>query len=136
MRSLYKDTLPSHDHGFKKAAAFASRLSEQPEMWPQELTSDLFKQLPYLSDYDVNVNLDRVDDGRGFAFGYADVHNKTERPEQEHDEAGLPHIRIPVVVQERQVKPFSVFLDGEQVLPLNEERVREQLFNPATFDLS
>ena len=136
MRPLYKDTLPSHDHGFKKAAGFASRLSEQPEMWPQELTSDLFKQLPYLSDYDVNVNLDRVDDGRGFAFGYADVHNRTERPEQEHDEAGLPHLRIPIVVQERQVKPFSVFLDGEQVLPLNEERVREQLFNPATFDLS
>lgn len=136
MRSLYKDQLPSHDHSFRKVAAFASRLSEQPELWPQELTSDLFKQLPFLSDYDVNVNLDRVDDGRGFAFGYADIHNKTERPEAEHEEAGLPHIRVPVIVQERQVKPFSVFMDGESIYPLNEERIREQLFNPATFDLS
>jgi hypothetical protein len=133
---LYKDDLPEFDGSFKKVAGFVSRLSETPENWPQELTSDIFKQLPYLSDYDVNINLDRVEPQRGFAFGYADVHNRTERPEQEHDEAGLPHIRIPIVVQERAVKPFSVFLDGEKVLPLNEDRVREQLFSPQAFDLS
>lgn len=136
MRSLYKDQAPETKHGFLKVSAFAGRLSEKPENWPQELTSDLFKTLPFLSDYDVNVNLDKLDGERGYAFGYADVHNKTERPEQEHDEAGLPHIRIPVVVKERSVKPFSVFMDGEKVMPLNEERVREHLFNPSTFDLS
>lgn len=136
MKSLYKDQLPETEHEFRKESAYAGRLSEEPQQWPQELTSDLFKQLPYLSDYDVNVNLDRMDEERGFAFGYADVHNKTERPEVEHDEAGLPHLRIPLVVEERQVKPFSVFMDGEKVLPLNEERIREHLFNPSTFDLS
>jgi hypothetical protein len=135
MRSLYKDNLPKQDQ-LQKTSAYAGRLSEKPENWPQELTSDLYKQLPYLSDYDVNVNLDRVDPERGYAFGYADIHNKTERPDAEHDEAGLPHIRVPLVVQERSVRPFSTFLDGERVLPLNEERVREQLFNPSTFDLS
>lgn len=137
MKTLYKDNLPAFDKAMgKTAASYASRLSEQPEQWPQELTSDLYKQLPFLSDYEVNVNLDKVDAERGFAFGNADVTNKTERPEQEHDEAGIPHIRIPLIVKERQVKPFSVFTDGEKVLPMNEERVREQLFNPATFDLS
>jgi len=136
MRSLYKDQLPAFDRSMRKTAAFASRLSEEPENWPQELTSDLYKQLPYLSDYDVNVNLDRTDAERGYAFGYADVANKTERPEAEHDEAGLPHLRIPLVVRERQVKPFSIFMDGEKVMPLNEERLREKLFNPSTFDLS
>lgn len=130
MKPLYKDSV------FKKTAAFAGRLSEQPDNWPQELTSDLLKDLPFLSDYDVNVNMDKVDAERGYAFGYADIHNRTERPEQEHDEAGLPHIRIPLVVEERQRRPFSVFVDGERVMPLNEERVREHLFNPSTFDLS
>ena len=119
-----------------KEAAFATRLSETPENWPQELTSELYKQLPFLSDYDVNVNLDRVEPNRGFAFGYADVSSKTERPEVEHQEAGIPHIRIPLVIQERAAKPFSIFLDGEKVIPLTEERVREALFNPATFDIS
>lgn len=136
MTSLYLDRLPEQDRDFKKTAAFASRLSEQAENWPQELTSELHKQLPFLSDYDVNVNLDRVEPQRGFAFGYADVASKTERPEVEHQDTGIPHIRIPLVVIERAVKPFSVFLDGELVLPLTEHRVREILFNPATFDLS
>ena len=134
--NLYLDTLPELDDGFRKMAGFATRLSESPENWPQELTSELFKQLPFLSDYDVNVNLDRVEQNRGFAFGYADVANKTERPELEHEETGLPHIRIPIVVMERAAKPFSIFLDGEKVMPLTEERIREALFNPATFDLS
>lgn len=132
---LYLDSRPETDALFK-TAAFAARLGESPENWPQELTSELYKQLPFLSDYDLNVNLDRVEPQRGFAFGYADVSNKTERPEIEHEEAGLPHIRIPLVIAERAVKPFSVFLDGERVLPLTEERIREVLFNPATFDLS
>jgi hypothetical protein len=96
----------------------------------------LHRQYPFLSDYEVNVALDKVDEGRGFAFGYADVANRTERPEIEHEEAGIPHIRIPLVAEERQVRPFSVFLDGERVLPLGEERIRETLFNPAMFDLS
>jgi hypothetical protein len=134
--NLYLDELPELDDGFRKMAGFATRLSETPENWPQELTSELYKQLPYLSDYDVNVNLDRVEPNRGFAFGYADVANKTERPEVEHEETGLPHIRIPIVVMERAAKPFSIFLDGEKVMPLTEERIRETLFNPATFDLS
>lgn len=134
--NLYKDALPELEDGFRKMAGFATRLSETPENWPQELTSELFKQLPFLSDYDVNVNLDRVEPNRGFAFGYADVANKTERPEVEHQESGLPHIRIPLVIMERAAKPFSVFMDGEKVMPLTEERVRETLFNPATFDIS
>lgn len=121
---------------FHKEAAFAARLSEQPENWPQEINSELFKQLPFLSDYQVDVHLDRQDPERGAAFGYADVSNKTERPEAEHQEMGMPHIRIPVIVMDRSVKPFSVFLDGERVLPLTEDRLRHFLFSPNTFDLS
>lgn len=134
--NLFLDKLPELDNDFRKEAGFASRLSENVENWPQELTSELYKQLPFLSDYEVSVNLDKAEPQRGFAFGYADISNKTERPEVEHTDAGLPHIRIPLVVQERAVKPFSIFLDGEKVLPLSEERVREVLFNPGTFDLS
>ena len=133
---LFLDQLPELDRSFRKEAGFASRLSENIDMWPQELTSELYKQLPFLSDYEVNVNLAKVDPQRGFAFGYADVSNKTERPEVEHQEAGLPHIRIPLVIEDRAVKPFSVFLDGEKVMPMTEERIREILFNPGTFDLS
>lgn len=133
---LYLDKLPELDKEFRKEAAFGARLGETVENWGQELQSEIYKQLPYLSDYEVNVNLDRVDQQRGFGFGYADISNKTERPEAEHGEMGLPHIRVPLIVQERSVRPFSTFLDGDRVLPLTEERVRETLFNPGTFDIS
>ena len=131
-KPLFLDETP----GFLKEAAYAARLSETPENWPQELSSELYKQLPFLSDYEVNVNLDRVDPQRGAAFGYADVANKTERPEVEHDEHGMPHMRIPLIVESRAVRPFSTVLDGERVMPLTEDRVRETLFNPNTFDIS
>lgn len=129
---LYLDQLPE----LEKNAAFAAKLSDSPQNWPQELSSELFRQLPFLSDYEVNVNLERVEAQRGYAFGYADVSNRSERPEEEHANAGMPHIRIPLVVIENGVKPFSVFLDGKRVIPLTEERVREALFNPRAFDIS
>lgn len=133
---LFLDTLPELSKEFRKEAGYTHRLSEMPDNWGQEIGSELHKQLPFLSDYEVNVTLDKQDPGRGFAFGYADISNKTERPEIEHDEAGLPHLRIPIVAEERQVRPFSVFLDGERVMPMSEDRFRESLFNPGTFDLS
>lgn len=133
---LFLDDHPELIREFKKTAAFGARLSDDHTKWPQELNSELLKQLPYLSDYDVNVNLDRVEPQRGAAFGYADVAIKTERPEVEHAQTGIPHIRIPLVVLNGAVKPFSVFMDGSKVMPLTEERVREILFNPQTFDLS
>jgi hypothetical protein len=136
MRPLFLDKLQETVNEFRKEAGYTHRLSEVADNWAQEVGSELYKQLPFLSDYEVNVSLDKQDQGRGFAFGYADVSNKTERPELEHEEAGIPHIRIPIVAEERQLRPFSVFLDGERVLPMTEERVREALFNPATFDLS
>lgn len=133
---LFRDNLPELTQEFRKEAGFTHRLSETPENWPQEMGSQLYKQLPFLSDYEVNVDLEKTDAGRGFAFGYADVSSKTERPELEHGDAGIPHVRIPLIAEERQVRPFSVYLDGERVLPMNEDRFRESLFNPATFDLS
>lgn len=136
MKSIYLDKLPELEEGFHKEAGFVARLSDSPENWPVEVESELFKQLPFLTDYDVTVNLEKVDAQRGYAFGYADLANQTERPEVEHEEAGLPHIRIPLVIIDRAVKPFTVFLDGERTLPLTEDRIREILFNPTTFDLS
>lgn len=133
---LFRDDVEKLIKEFRKEAGYVHRLGESPEGWEQEIGSELHKRLPFLSDYEVNVTIEKSDPGRGFAFGYADVTNATERPEVEHEEAGIPHIRIPIVAEERQVRPFSVFLDGESVLPLSEDRMREVLFNPTTFDLS
>jgi hypothetical protein len=132
MADLFLDNYPE----LTKKAGFSARLSETAENWAQEAASELLKQFPFFSDYEVSPTMDRVEAQRGYGFGYLDVSNRTERPEIEHEEAGLPHVRIPLVVEERQMRPFTIFMDGERVLPLNEDRIRETLFNPNTFDLS
>lgn len=134
MNLFLDEDMPRND--FFKESAYAARMSDTPENWPQELSSEILRQLPYLSDYDLNVNLQTVEPQRGFAFGYADISNKTERPEEEHAESGIPHIRIPVIIQDRAAKPFTVFLDGDRVIPLTEDRIRQTLFNPQMFDLT
>lgn len=133
---LYLDRHPDLVKEFRKEAGFSARLSDQAETWAEEATSELLKQHPYFSDYELSPLLDRTEPQRGYGFGYVDITNRTERPEAEHEEAGIPHIRVPIVVQERQLRPFSIFLDGERVMPLNEDRVRNTLFQPNTFDLS
>lgn len=136
MKSLYLDRHPELVAGFRKEAGFAARLSPESANWPQEANSELVKQFPFFSDYSVNPSIEKTADEKGAAFGFLDVSNMTERPEAEHQEMGLPHIRVPIIIEHGQLKPYSVFLNGDKVVPLNEDRVREALFNPNSFDLS
>lgn len=136
MPRLYLDDHPELVKAFSKEAGYVARLSDEPQNWAQEATSEMLRRHPWLSDYEISPTVDKMDPEKGFAFGFLDISNRTERPEQEHEEAGIPHIRIPMIVEDHQLRPFSVFMDGDRVMPMNEDRVRETLFNPQAFDLS
>jgi hypothetical protein len=131
MSSLFLD----HEHKltFEKVA-MAVKLSDSPDAWQREIASEIYKQVPFLGDYAVNVIIDRVDGERGYAFGSAHVTNKSEAPQK--DQKQLPSIRIPIIVKERMLTPMDVFMDGDGVYPLTEKRVREKLFRTATFEPS
>lgn len=129
MTSLFLD----HEHklSFQKIA-MPVKLTDSPESWQREIASEIYKQIPYLSDYAVNVVLDRVDAEKGFAYGAAEVTNKSEAPSQEAKE--LPSVRIPLLVRERMLMPMDIFMDGKGVFPLTPERLREHLFRTDTFE--
>lgn len=129
MTSLYLD----HEHKltFQKIA-MPVKLTDSPEAWQREIASEIYKQIPFLSDYAVNVVLDRVDAEKGFAFGAAEVTNKSEAPTPEAKQ--LPSVRIPLLVRERMLMPMDVFMDGKGVFPLTPERLREHLFRTDTFE--
>lgn len=110
------------------------RLSESPEAWQRDIAGEIYKQLPFLGDYAVNVILDRVDPQRGYGFGSAEVMNKSEAPLP--DQEKLPTIKIPIIIRDYLMAPLDIFLDGKGVFPLSEERVREKLFRSDTFELS
>jgi hypothetical protein len=127
--SLFLD----HKLTFTKVA-MPVKLSDSPEVWQREIASEVFKQVPFLGDYAVNVIVDRVDAEKGFAFGSAQITNKSQAPAG--DQEKLPTLRIPIIVKERMLAPFDVFMDGKGVYPLTEKRVREKLFRTSTFEPS
>jgi hypothetical protein len=128
---LFLDTI--HKLEFEKISMPVA-LSDSPESWQREVASEIYKQLPFIGDYAVNIVIERVSPERGYGFGSAEVSSKSEAPEPEQKD--LPKVRIPLIIRDRQLQPLDVFMDGEKVYPLTESRLHEHLFRTATFETS
>lgn len=129
MTSLFLDDLVKPT--FSKLAS-PIKLSDNVDNWQREVSSEIFKYLPYLSDYTVNVLIQRANPERGYAYGSAQVTNKSEGI----DSNTAQPVVIPIIVVDRMLKPLDVFFSGDKAYPLGEDRVREALFDPRTFELS
>lgn len=128
------------EFAFPKLAS-ESVLPEDPNLWPNEIMQELYKQVPYLNDFEVDVQMERVDAERGYGFGQVNVHAQTEAPDdappEQMEAAGIRNARIPVIVQENKLQPFDVVLtDTGRVLPLTESRLRQAIFRPHMFDVT
>lgn len=109
----------------------AIRLSDNVDNWQREISSEIYKHLPFLDGYTVNVLINRVSPERGYAFGSAQVSNRKESPQPEG-----PVAHIPLLVTDRLLKPLDVFMFEGKAMPLNEERLHEALFDGRTFETS
>lgn len=109
-------------------------LSDNPESWQREVASEIYKQVPFIGDYAVNVVIERVSPERGYGFGSAEVTAKSDAPTEE--QITLPKIKIPLLIRDRQLLPMDVFIEGDKVYPLTESRLHEHLFRTATFETS
>lgn len=112
--------------------ASATRLEKEPDQWPSEIVSAAYKQVPYISAFETDLELQRVDQARGYAVGRLLVY-----PAKLQKEAAVQAhrlIALPVIVRERELSPLDVYQHEEQWYPLVEKRVQEILYNPATFD--
>lgn len=131
--SLFLDHDRKNKLTFEKIA-MPVRLSESPDNWQREIAGEIYKQLPFLGDYAVNVMLDRVEPQRGYAMGSVEVSNRSMSPEP--DQQKLPRVRIPIIVKDRLMAPLDTFMDDGGVYPLTESRLREKLFRTETFEIS
>ncbi len=125
---------------FEKSAAEVD-LSEDPNQWPQEVLQELFKQVPYIADFQPHVNMQRVDSERGYGLGEVTLANKSEAQMGTDpammEAAGIRSVRIPVVIKEKRLSPFDLLVnDSSKVLPLTESRLRQALFRPQAFDVT
>jgi hypothetical protein len=129
-----------HDLTFQKIAV-ETQLPEDPNQWPNEILDEVYRQVPYVADFDLDVNMDRVDGERGFGFGHIEVGSKSEAPATskpgELEAAGIRKVRIPVIIKESRLQPFDVLItDDSKMLPLTEQRLRQALFRPQAFDVT
>lgn len=115
----------------EKTAA-ATRLEKEPDQWPAEIVSEAYKQVPYIAAFETDLELQRVDQARGYAVGRLLVY-----PAKLQKEAAVQAhklIALPVIVREREMAPLDVYQHEDHWYPLVEKRVQEILYNPATFD--
>jgi len=126
--------------GAEKTAGEA-QLSEDHNQWASEILNELYRQVPYVADFEIDVVLDKVDAERGFGFGHIEVGSKTEAlptatPEQ-LENAGVRTVRIPVIVKGNILQPFDVLVtEDSKMLPLTEQRLRQAIFRPQMFDVT
>ena len=137
MQSLYIEPVSVV---FEKNAAEVT-LPEDANLWPNEIMQELYKQVPYIADFEPDVKMDRVDAERGYGFGHVEVRNKTELQSgaapAAMDAVGVHTVRIPVIIKDRKLFPFDVIVTADsKMLPLNEGRMRQALFRPQAFDVT
>lgn len=127
MTTLFLDK-QAQDLHFEKIA-MPIKLSDNVDNWQREVSSEIFKYLPFLSEYAVNVLFQRVNPERGYAYGSAEVKNLSEGPD-----IGGKVARIPIIVRDRLMAPVDVFFFDDTAYPMSEDRLREALFDGSTFE--
>ncbi len=125
---------------FEKIAA-ETALSEDPNSWPNEILQELFKQVPFISDFAPHIVMDKVDGERGYGFGHVQITNSTgmspDATTEAVEAAGIREVRIPVIIRDNNLLPFDVIItEGGKVVPLTEMRLRQAIFRPQSFDMT
>lgn len=127
--------LPEVDpHSFFEKEASISKMPDDEKNWPAHILSMLHEQLPFLSNFSVNIMIQRMEPEAGFAFGYAIVLGKSDPRVSTQSKNVENAIRIPIIVADRQLQPFHTFEINNQVMPLTPDRVEAAMLNPAMFD--
>jgi hypothetical protein len=114
-----------------KVAGAEIRMTDDSEKWPVQVASMLHKSVPYLTNYAVQIELDRVNDERGYAYGTAKVSNKYEKPNADSRSA-----IIPIIIKDRMLKPFDIFIIEDKKKPLTEEALNSFLFRTETVEMT
>jgi len=113
-------------------------LSEDPNEWPQQILDQLYKQVPYASDYSPKVVLDSIDADRRYGMGRVELLNKlaiNPRDDSTPPELlGRHKVILPVIIKDGRLSPIDLLMSNGEVEPLTEERLRKALFRPALFD--
>ena len=113
-------------------------LSEDANDWPQQILDELYRQVPYTSEYAPKVVLRVVDSDRRYGLGQVELLNKMAiNPRDDDTPASLKGRQkaiVPVIIQDGKLKALDTLVYDGKVEPLTEERLRKALFRPNLFE--
>ena len=106
---MYHEPMFLRSPEFEKVAT-TIKLPDDEKKWAPKILSELHRQVPVMDQFHANIILDRLEPNKGFGFGYIIAQPKVLNPLMS---AGLPKIKIPVVVKNWHLSPLDVFYDPE-----------------------
>lgn len=115
-----------------------TQMSEDINLWPEQVLEQLYRQAPFTSDYSPRITLDKVDEDRRYAMGKVELLNKLAI--NPRDDATPPELKgsqkavVPIVIKEGKLLPLDILLHNGEAEPLTEERLRSALFRPSLFE--
>lgn len=130
-----------HPHVEFEKTAGEVELPEDPNTWPKEILDELYKQVPYISDFQPHVVMSKVDSERRYGLGHVEISNQSEAPMGTDPNmlqaSGVRSVRVPIVIRDGKLSPFDLVVnDASKVLPLTEARLRQSIFRPQSFDVT
>ena len=114
--------------------AFSVKLGSDSTTWPTEILKEAYKQLPYLHKYEADVDIDRLDEARGYAVGKLLVY--PARMQKHAASKSEQLISFPLVVRDNEMSPLDVYNYKDAMYPESESSVHETLFRPGVFERS
>jgi len=121
---------------FERTKQSSTQLDENTENWPRQILTELFRQLPTITEYSPRVMMMKLDEARGTGFGSVIVSSTPDTALSAVRAAGQLQAIIPIVVKDYELQPLDILLKSNGLMtPLTETRLREALFRPQTFEL-
>jgi len=81
---------------FEKVATI--KLSQDVSQWPLEIIQHLHEEHPYLAEKEADIVFKKQDKVRGYGYGFLKIGE---------------NIRVPIIVNQYQMKPLDVWLDND-----------------------
>jgi hypothetical protein len=124
---------PVDPHSFFEKQASIAKMPDDDTKWPAQVLSSLHQQLPFLSQYEIDLDMQRIEPEAGFAFGHALLMAKNDPTAATASKNPQNMVRIPIIVADRLLQPFHTFELAGNVYPLTAERIESALLNPSMF---
>lgn len=132
------DLFLDNPEGLEKFAQSFTRLSENPDDWQSEIINELYRQAPYVGDFEPTLVMNELDPERRYAIGGVQLASRmATNPRDDKTPPsvqGAKKVLIPVVVKDGKMFPLDLFIHNGKAQPLTEARLRRAMFRPELFE--